>query len=82
VLDGVYKICETEKNGEKTPAIMLSNNVNKITTPCSKRVWRLFDMDYTGNIEDYPENTSMRRAYKQYLLDGGRTGEGFGIIIY
>lgn len=44
--------------------------------------WRLFDMDYTGNIEDYPENTSMRRVYKQYLLDGGRTGEGFGIIIY
>ena len=44
--------------------------------------WRLFDMDYTGNIEDYPENTSMRRVYKQYLRDGGRTGEGFGIIIY
>ena len=44
--------------------------------------WRLFDMDYTGNIEDYPENTSMRRVYKQYLLDGGRTGKGFGIIIY
>ena len=44
--------------------------------------WRLFDMDYTGNVNDYPENTSMRRAYKQYLLDGGRTGEGFGIIMY
>lgn len=44
--------------------------------------WRLFDMDYTGNINDYPENTSMRRAYKQYLLNGGKTGEGFGIIMY
>lgn len=44
--------------------------------------WRLFDMDYTGDINDYPENTSMRRAYKQYLLNGGRTGEGFGIIMY
>lgn len=43
--------------------------------------WRLFDMDYTGNIEDYPENTSMRRAYKEYLKNGGRTGEGFGIIL-
>ena len=32
VLDGVYKLCETEKNGEKSPAIMLSNNENKITT--------------------------------------------------
>lgn len=52
VLDGVYKLCESEKNGEKTPAIMLSNNVNKITTPCSKRVWRLFDMDTGKAIAD------------------------------
>lgn len=52
VLDGVYKLCETEKNGEKIPAIMLSNNVNKITTPCSKRVWRLFDMESGKAIAD------------------------------
>lgn len=44
--------------------------------------WRLFDMDFTGDINDYPENNSMRRAYKQFLLNGGRTGEGFGIIMY
>ncbi|MBQ8840138.1 MAG: DUF5596 domain-containing protein [Clostridia bacterium] len=42
--------------------------------------WRLFDMDYTGNIEDYPENTSMRRAYKDYLRNGGKTGEGYGVF--
>jgi nicotinate phosphoribosyltransferase len=30
VLDGVYKLCETEKDGAKSPAIMVSNNVNKI----------------------------------------------------
>lgn len=52
VLDGVYKLCETEKQGEKQPAIMLSNNVNKITTPCSKRVWRLFDMESGKAIAD------------------------------
>lgn len=52
VLDGVYKLCETEQNGEKIPAIMLSNNVNKITTPCSKRVWRLFDMESGKAIAD------------------------------
>ncbi len=52
VLDGVYKLCETEKNGEKVPAIMVSNNVSKITTPCSKRVWRLFDMDSGKAIAD------------------------------
>lgn len=42
--------------------------------------WRLFDMDYTGNIEDYPENTSMRRAFKDYLRNGGKTGEGYGVF--
>ncbi len=47
-----------------------------------RNAWRLFDMDYTGNVNDYPDNTSMRRAYKQYLLDGGKTGSGFGIIMY
>ncbi len=52
VLDGVYKLCEIEKNGEKIPAIMVSNNVSKITTPCSKRVWRLFDMDSGKAIAD------------------------------
>ncbi len=52
VLDGVYKLCETEKDGVKTPAIMVSNNVNKITTPCSKRVWRLFDMESGKAIAD------------------------------
>ena len=52
VLDGVYKLCETEKDGVKAPAIMVSNNVNKITTPCSKRVWRLFDMESGKAIAD------------------------------
>lgn len=52
VLDGVYKLCETENNGEKTPAIMVGNNVSKITTPCSKRVWRLFDMETGKAIAD------------------------------
>lgn len=52
VLDGVYKLCETEKDGEKAPAIMVSNNVHKITTPCSKRVWRLFDMESGKAIAD------------------------------
>ena len=42
--------------------------------------WRLFDMDYTGNIEDYPEDSSLRRRYKAYLKDGGRMGCGMGFF--
>ncbi len=52
VFDGVYKLCETEQNGVKVPAIMVSNNVHKITTPCSKKVWRLFDMGSGKAIAD------------------------------
>ena len=42
--------------------------------------WRLFDMDDTGNVDDYPENSSLRRAYKQYLKDGGHMGSGYGVF--
>jgi hypothetical protein len=45
-------------------------------------MWRLFDMDYTGNIDDYPGDTSLRRAFKEYLKNGGKTGEGYGIFFY
>lgn len=42
--------------------------------------WRLFDMDDTGNVDDYPENSSLRRAYKQYLKNGGYMGSGYGVF--
>ncbi len=73
VLDGVYKLCETEKNGVKTPAIMVSNNVNKITTPCSKRVWRLFDMESGKAIADVltldSESISDEKTYSLFDPD-------------
>ena len=43
-------------------------------------MWRLFDMDYTGDVNDYPENTSLRKRYKEYMLQGGKTGEGLGVF--
>ncbi len=73
VLDGVYKLCETEKDGVKTPAIMVSNNINKITTPCSKRVWRLFDMESGKAIADVltleSESISDEKTYSLFDPD-------------
>lgn len=43
--------------------------------------WRLFDMDFTGNIDDYPEDTSLRRAYKAHLKSGGTMGGGIGFFL-
>ena len=45
-------------------------------------MWRLFDMDFTGDFKDYPEDSSLRRAYKKFLLDGNRTGSGYGVFFY
>ncbi|MBQ3888401.1 MAG: nicotinate phosphoribosyltransferase, partial [Clostridia bacterium] len=52
VLDGVYKLSETELDGKTRPVIMVSNNVAKITTPCDKKVWRLFDKETGKAIAD------------------------------
>ena len=50
VLDGVYKLCAIEENGEVIPKIKISENVTKITTPGVKEVWRLYDKA-TGKAE-------------------------------
>ena len=52
LFSGVYKLCATEKNGEIIPKINLSENVSKITTPHSKRLYRLFDCDTGKAIAD------------------------------
>ena len=41
-------------------------------------LWRLFDTD-EKDPDKLPANTSMRRAYAEYLKNGGRVGEGMGI---
>ena len=45
-------------------------------------MWRLYDMDYTGDLDDFPGDSSLRRAYKQYLKDGGQVGEGYGVFFW
>ncbi|MCR4925546.1 MAG: nicotinate phosphoribosyltransferase [Clostridiales bacterium] len=52
VFGGVYKLCAIEEKGKIIPKIKLSDNVSKITTPCFKKVWRLFDRDTGKAIAD------------------------------
>lgn len=44
--------------------------------------WRVFGPDYRKPLAELPEATSMQRAFKKHLLSGGKTGEGFGILIF
>ena len=73
VFGGVYKLAQTEKNGVKSPAIMVSDNVHKITTPCSKRVWRLFDMESGKAVADVltldDEDLSNEKTYSLFDPD-------------
>jgi len=43
-------------------------------------MWRLFDMDYTGDPYDFPGDSSLRRAFKNHLINNGKTGEGYGVF--
>lgn len=52
VLGGVYKLVGVEKDGEIIPKIKLSENVQKITTPGNKKVFRLYDKESGKAIAD------------------------------
>ncbi len=52
VFGGVYKLVALEDNGVIIPKIKISENVAKITTPCFKELWRLFDRDTGKAIAD------------------------------
>ncbi len=53
VFGGVYKLVATQDAaGNITPKIKISENISKITLPCFKTVWRLFDRDSGKAIAD------------------------------
>lgn len=73
VFGGVYKLAAIEKDGKIKNCIKLSENVSKITTPCPKLVWRLFDMETGKAIADLltlpGENISEMREYELFDPD-------------
>lgn len=53
VFGGVYKLSGVEDTqGNVIPKIKISENVAKITTPCFKKLWRLFDRESGKAIAD------------------------------
>ena len=52
VFGGVYKLSALEKDGELIPKIKISENVEKITNPGFKTVYRLFDRDSNRALAD------------------------------
>lgn len=52
VFGGVYKLAAIEKDGEIIPKIKISENVDKITNPGFKQVYRFFDKTTNKAIAD------------------------------
>jgi len=47
-----------------------------------KDIWRLFDKDYNGNVDELPQDTSLRRAYTQRIKENQPLGVALGVWIY
>ena len=52
VFGGVYKMVAVEKNGQIIPKIKISENIEKITNPGFKTLFRLYDRDSKKAIAD------------------------------
>ena len=52
VFGGVYKLAAVEMDGQVVPRIKVSENVTKITNPCFKKLWRLYDRESGKAIAD------------------------------
>jgi len=52
VFGGVYKLVAVEQDGAVVPRIKISENVAKITNPCYKVPWRLYDKQTGKAIAD------------------------------
>lgn len=53
IFGGVYKLVAVERpDGAIIPKIKISENVAKITTPCFKEVWRIYDKETDKAIAD------------------------------
>ena len=44
--------------------------------------WRIFGPAYQGNVNDLPDDTSLRRNMIAYMKNGGGFGFGYGILLY
>ncbi len=47
-----------------------------------ENIWRIYGKDDSLSFEELPEDTSLKRAYKNWLLSGNKTGGGVGLIIF
>ncbi len=45
-------------------------------------LWRIFNKPYTGSVDDLPSDTSLQRAYKDWISKGNLIGNGYGVFVF
>jgi nicotinate phosphoribosyltransferase len=82
VFGGVYKLCAVEEDGVFESRIKISENIEKVTNPGLKRVWRIFNREGIGvgelltlwdedprEVNGSYEVVDTRNPYKKVILD-------------
>ena len=47
-----------------------------------ENLWRVYNCPNDTPIAELPENTSLQRNFKKWLLNGGTVGNGYGVIAF
>ena len=80
VFGAVYKLCAVEENGVMMPRIKISENIEKVTNPGFKKVYRAYSADghsiadvlagYEEKIEEIPYLVDPEKPWKKIPVDG------------
>ncbi len=68
VFGAVYKLCAVEENGVMMPRIKISENIEKVTNPGLKRIYRLYD-DKHHSIADVIALRDETPETIEYMID-------------
>lgn len=56
--------------------------IDSTETETFTAAWRIFGKEYNNPIEQWPTDTSLQRAYANWLKGGNKLGTGFGVILF
>jgi hypothetical protein len=70
-------LCE----GSNILSFMDEFKITKVTDE-SHWLWRIFGVFYEGDVEAMPEDTRLKRAYKERLRQGKTSGSGYGVFLF
>ena len=77
IIDPTERQAESEALSAGSFEIIESKPKDKFTD-----AWRVFGKYGYKSAKYWPEDSSMRKAFKTHVLNGGKTGSGHGVIVF